>query len=136
MWIAEGKRSTRTREIIEIAEKKGITLQFKKIRALDNILPDTSHQGIIALAREFSYIDLDKLINLSLNNSKPAILIAVDHITDEGNLGAIIRSAVFFGAHGIILPKDRSAKVSGRVRKRSAGALDHIPVTRVVNLNR
>ena len=136
MWIAEGKRSTRTGEIIEIAEKKGITLRFKKDRFLDNILPDTSHQGIVGLTREFSYIDLDKLINLSLNKSHPAILIAVDHITDEGNLGAIIRSAVFFGAHGIILPKDRSAKISERVRKRSAGALDHIPVTRAVNLSR
>lgn len=136
MWITEGKRSSRTREIIEIAEKKGVPLQFKNTQFLDNILPDISHQGIIGLTKEFSYIDLDKLINLSLNNSDPAILIAVDHITDEGNLGAIIRSAVFFGAHGMILPKDRSARISDRVRKGSAGALDHIHVTRVVNLNR
>lgn len=63
-------------------------------------------------------------------------MLAVDHITDEGNLGAIIRTAAFFGVHGLILPKDRSARVTSRVMKNSAGGYAHVPVSVVVNLGR
>ncbi|MBW1774975.1 MAG: 23S rRNA (guanosine(2251)-2'-O)-methyltransferase RlmB, partial [Deltaproteobacteria bacterium] len=65
-----------------------------------------------------------------------ALLMAADHITDEGNLGALIRTAAFFGAQGMIIPKDRSAGVTPVVVKRSSGALVHLPVARVVNLGR
>ena len=61
---------------------------------------------------------------------------AADHITDEGNLGALMRTAAFFGAHGLVLPKDRSAGLSVRVRKISSGGYAHLPVARVVNLAR
>jgi 23S rRNA (guanosine2251-2'-O)-methyltransferase len=66
----------------------------------------------------------------------PGLLLVGDHITDEGNLGAIIRTGAFFGAHGLILPKDRSARVTPQVIKRSSGAHTRLPVARVVNLGR
>lgn len=59
-----------------------------------------------------------------------------DHITDEGNLGALIRTAAFFGVHGLILPKDRSAKITGKLLKRTSGAYASLPISRVVNLGR
>lgn len=103
---------------------------------MDHHLPGIAHQGIVALAEEFTYIDFNTLIDLSLDASEQSLLLAADHITDEGNLGALIRTAAFFGCHGLILPKDRSAKVTQKVRKRSAGSYVHLPVSRVVNLGR
>jgi 23S rRNA (guanosine2251-2'-O)-methyltransferase len=99
-------------------------------------MPDTSHQGILALAEKFVYTDLDHIISISLRDADKALLIALDHITDEGNLGSLIRTAEFFGAHGLIIPKDRSAGVTSNVLKRSSGACVYLPITRVVNMVR
>ena len=103
---------------------------------MDHLLPGVAHQGIIAFAQSFNYVDLNQIIRTSLNVSGQALIVAADHITDEGNLGALIRTAAFFKAHGLVLPRNRSAKVTGRVLKRSAGSSVHLPVTRVVNLGR
>ena len=136
LWIAEGKRSARAKEILQIAEDKGVPVKFKKGALLGQSLPGIVHQGIVALAAEFSYLDFDTLIDMSLDAPEHALLLAADHITDEGNLGALIRTAAFFRSNGLILPKDRSAKVTKRVKKRSAGAYVNLPVARVVNLGR
>ena len=136
LWITEGKRSARIKQILHMAEDRGVSVQFKKASILDKFLPDIAHQGIVALAERFSYFDLSSLIDISLRAPEHALLLAADHVTDEGNLGALIRTAAFFKVHGLILPKDRSAKVTERVRKRSSGAYVHLPVARVVNLTR
>jgi 23S rRNA (guanosine2251-2'-O)-methyltransferase len=136
IWIAEGKHSPRAQEIISLADKNAVPLHFKNISDLDQLLPDVTHQGIIAFAKEFQYINLGQLIHDSSHASGHALLIAADHITDEGNLGALIRTAAFFGSHGLIIPKDRSAQVTEQVRKRSSGAYLRLPIARVVNLGR
>jgi len=136
IWISEGRDPARVREILEIAENKRIPVLFKKADILNDALPSGNHQGIIAVAGEFAYIELEDLIESSRHKQGHGLLIAADHITDEGNLGALIRSAVFFGAQGIILPKDRSAQVTHNVMKRSSGTYLSLPVARVVNLSR
>jgi 23S rRNA (guanosine2251-2'-O)-methyltransferase len=136
LWVVKGKSSGRVKEILRMAEEKGIPIKFKEGLALDTLLPGIAHQGIVALAEEFTYFDLNHIIETSASHPEPALIVAADHITDEGNLGALIRTAVFFGAHGLILPKNRSARVTERVRKRSSGAYTHLPVARVVNLAR
>jgi 23S rRNA (guanosine2251-2'-O)-methyltransferase len=136
IWISEGRDPARAREILEIAGRKRIPVISKKIELLNDALPDTAHQGIIAVAGEFAYFELEDLIELTGDKQGQRLLIAVDHITDEGNLGALIRTAVFFGAHGIIIPKDRSAQVTHFVMKRSAGTYLNIPIARIVNLSR
>jgi 23S rRNA (guanosine2251-2'-O)-methyltransferase len=136
IWISEGRDPARAREILEIAGRKRIPVISKKIDLLNDALPDTAHQGIIAVAGEFAYLELEDLIELTVDKQGQRLLIAVDHITDEGNLGALIRTAAFFGAHGIILPKDRSAQVTHFVMKRSAGTYLNIPIARIVNLSR
>jgi 23S rRNA (guanosine2251-2'-O)-methyltransferase len=83
---------------------------------------------------EFSYAQLDHLVERSLKVPGSALLIAVDHITDEGNLGSLIRTAAFFGSHGLIIPKDRSAGVTARVLKSASGVHNYLPVARVINL--
>jgi 23S rRNA (guanosine2251-2'-O)-methyltransferase len=136
IWIAEGKKSGRTTEILRIAREQDIPIRRKKGAELSGLLPNIAHQGIVAFAKEFAYADLDYLIKISSKNQGQALLIAADHITDEGNLGALIRTAAFFGAHGLIIPKDRSARVTPQVLKRSSGAYVYLPVARVVNMGR
>lgn len=136
IWIAERKKSVRKEEIIRIAEKRKISICFKQRSELSQFLPDIAHQGMVALTVGFDYSDLDHLIDISLQDQGQALLIAADHITDEGNLGSLIRTAAFFGAHGLIIPKKRSAAMSAKVLKRSSGAYTHLPIARVVNLGR
>jgi 23S rRNA (guanosine2251-2'-O)-methyltransferase len=136
IWISEGRGSARTKEILRLAEKRGIPIRMKNRDVIASMLPNIAHQGIVALAEKFEYADFEKLAELSLENKDFALLIAADHITDEGNLGALIRAAAFFGAHGLVLPKKRSAAVSIKVLKRSSGAYVYLPIARVVNLNR
>ena len=119
-----------------MANDNGIPVFHKKSSILNDILPGITHQGIVALAGEYRYLDPEDLINSALKAPGHALLIAADHITDEGNLGSIIRTAVFFGVHGVILPKDRSATITQNVMKRSSGSYIHLPITRVVNLGR
>jgi len=90
----------------------------------------------VAVSGNFNYTDLERIIDFSLKSQGHSLLIAADHITDEGNLGALIRTAAFFGVHGLIIPKDRSASVTSRVLKRSSGAFLHLPIAQVVNMGR
>ena len=136
VWIAEGKKSARIAEILSIARERKVPVLFKKITEISQRFPDVAHQGIVALVQGFTYAILDDVVHLALQDEEPALLIALDHITDEGNLGALIRTAAFFGAHGLIIPKDRSARVTAKVLKRSSGAHLFLPVTRVVNIGR
>ncbi len=134
IWIAEGKTSSRAEEICQIADQKNIPVLIKKSIEISQLLPDTAHQGMVARVEPFSYTELTRLTDTQ--RKTPALLIVLDHITDEGNLGAIIRTAVFFGAHGLIIPKDRSAGITANVLKRSSGTCFHLPIVRVVNVGR
>jgi 23S rRNA (guanosine2251-2'-O)-methyltransferase len=117
IWIREGKEGTRVKDVISAAAEKSIPVSYKSGREMDHLLQGVAHQGVAALAGE-------------------ALILAADHITDEGNLGALVRTGTFFGADGLVLPKDRSASISAGIIKRSSGALVNLPVARVVNLGR
>ena len=136
IWISEKKRTARIKEIGDLANERHCPVLFKEPSILDNLLPGVVHQGFLALAPQFAYTPLEDLISLASRNEGGGLILVADHITDEGNLGAVIRSAVFFGVNGLILPKDRSADITETVKKRSSGAYIHLPVTRVVNLGR
>jgi len=136
IWIAKGKKPGRLRDILRVAKEHDIPISFKETSELSRLVPDVAHQGIVAVAEEFGYSDLNQVIEASLQERGHAILIVADHITDEGNLGALIRTAAFFGVHGLIIPGDRSARVSARVFKRSSGGYLHLPIAKVVNIGR
>ena len=95
-----------------------------------------SHQGIALQLACSKTISLEQLIDFSKQNCPKPILVALDGITDPHNLGAIIRSAEAFDCKGVIIPQRRSAGLTGTVAKVAAGALEHLHVSRVVNLNR
>ena len=115
---------------------KGVLIEEVPWNRLSQLTFGAAHQGVAMQIACKNTIPLDKLIELSKTNSTNPIIIALDGITDPHNLGAIIRSAEAFDCKGIVLPQRRSAGLTGTVAKVAAGALEHIPVSRVVNLNR
>jgi len=115
---------------------KGVLIEEVSWNRLSQLTFGASHQGIALQLAYSKTISLDKLIDFSKRNSLNPIILALDGITDPHNVGAIIRSAEAFDCKGIIIPQRRSAGLTGTVAKVAAGALEHLPVSRVVNLNR
>lgn len=94
------------------------------------------HQGFVAELRGFEYVGIEDILARAEQRGEPALVVLLDGVQDPQNLGALIRSAEALGAHGVVIPQDRAAAVSGVVAKASAGALEHCLVARVVNLGR
>jgi 23S rRNA (guanosine2251-2'-O)-methyltransferase len=136
IFVARGRRIERTREILELARARAVPIRFKERIYLDRLSQGTSHQGVVAVLGGYAYCTLDKLLEIALSQRSKGLLVAADHIIDPGNLGSLIRTAEFFGAQGLIIPKDRSASITDTVHKRSAGGTAYLPVARVVNLER
>ena len=140
----------RTREIVKLAGMQGLRLLEADRLEMDRIAHSTNHQGIILKVQPYQYHSLQELVERAEKkarameaadsdsariNARP-LFIALDGVTDPQNLGAVIRSAAAFGANGVILPERRSASVTAAAWKVSAGAAAHLPVARVVNLNK
>ncbi|MBK8169502.1 MAG: 23S rRNA (guanosine(2251)-2'-O)-methyltransferase RlmB [Sandaracinaceae bacterium] len=119
------------REIEEEARRAGLTVVLKSTAELDELADGLRHQGAIAIGGEFSYVDMETLRRRS---KEPPLFVALDEITDPHNFGAIIRSAVAFGADGIITLKHRAAPVTPVVVRASTGATEHASIARVTNL--
>ena len=115
---------------------KGVLIEEVSWNRLSQLTYGASHQGVALQLACSKTISLEQLIGFSKNNCANPILVALDGITDPHNVGAIIRSAEAFDCKGIIIPQRRSAGLTGTVAKVAAGALEHLQVSRVVNLNR
>jgi 23S rRNA (guanosine2251-2'-O)-methyltransferase len=136
IWIAEGKRGARPDEVLRLAKDRRIPVSIRKQDEIERFAPGVNHQGILAFAEFFAYLDLESLVDGIRGGRGLRLILAADHITDEGNLGALIRTSAFFGAQGLILPKDRSAQITGKLLKRTSGAFAALAVAQVVNLRR
>ena len=117
-------------------KSKGVLIEEVSWSRLSQLTYGAVHQGVALQLASSNTISLNDLIDISKRQSSNPIIVALDGITDPHNLGAIIRSAEAFDCKGIIIPQRRSAGLTGTVAKVAAGALEHIPVSRVVNLNR
>jgi len=129
--VQQGRGGDKIEKIIGLADQKGI--QLKKTDRIN--LQDINHQGVIAQLTSFPLIN-DRDFLQELNSIEYPLLLALDSIQDPHNLGAILRSAAAGGVNGIILPKDRSASLSGTVAKISAGALTKLKICQTTNLAR
>lgn len=136
IWIETGKRGSRVDEVLHLAKAQGVPALFRNREDIEGLVPGIAHQGIVAFGEGFSYVDMEDLLRRISGDPGFHLVLAADHITDEGNLGSLIRTAAFFGVQGLILPKDRSAQVTGKLLKRTSGAYLHLPVAQVVNLGR
>tara|TARA_A100001035_G_scaffold26570_1_gene17817 strand:- start:122 stop:1132 length:1011 start_codon:yes stop_codon:yes gene_type:complete len=122
--------------LLKDLKSKGVLIEEVSWNRLSQLTYGASHQGVALQLACSKTISLEKLIYFSKQNSANPIILALDGITDPHNVGAIIRSSEAFDCKGIIIPQRRSAGLTGTVAKVAAGALEHLPVSRVVNLNR
>lgn len=121
----------RVRTIIALAGKRGVTVTGANRRELDGLANSPNHQGVLANTPGFGYSDLDSIVGSA---GEQGMIVALDHVTDPHNLGAIARSATAFGAAGLLVPQRRAAPVTATAWKASAGTLARLPVARIGNL--
>jgi 23S rRNA (guanosine2251-2'-O)-methyltransferase len=117
--------------LVEIARQNEIAVEQADDGRLASLAGSSRHQGIVGLAREFPYAEIERLVQ-----APPATLLVVDRIQDPRNLGAILRTAAALGTGGVILPKDGSVPVTASVEAAAAGAAARVPVSRITNLVR
>ncbi len=120
--------------IISLAREAGVVVKDVNDQKLSFMSNGASHQGVIAVGAYAEYCSVDDIINIAKEKNEPPFIIVCDEIEDPHNLGAIIRTAECAGAHGIIIPKRRSATLNHTVYKTSAGAASYLPVARVANI--
>lgn len=118
------------------AKSHGTVVDEVEMSRLDQITHKANHQGIAAQVSPYVYTELEDLINQAKTKSETPVLVILDGINDPQNLGAIIRTTEAMGAQGVIIPQRRAAGITSAVVKTAAGALEHLPVARVVNLSR
>lgn len=136
LWIVPGKRSGRLEEICSLAGRRGIPVVEVQSADLEKTAPGVAHQGVALLVADFNYAPIEDISDKIPDGTGHRLILALDHITDEGNFGAVIRTAAFFGVEALVIPKDRSAQVTPAVLKRASGAHSAVAVSRVVNLSR
>ena len=137
IWCTSELRSSqRFLQLIRDAKSSGVLVEEVTWARLGQLTHGGVHQGIAIQIAAAETLDLPTLIEGCNKLDESPLLLALDGLTDPQNLGAIVRSAEAFGAHGLVLPQRRSAGLTGSVAKVAAGALEHLPVARVVNLNR
>lgn len=121
--------------IIALAKEHNIRTKLVNRTKMDYTSKTKKHQGVIAVLSAFDYTDVDAMLTAASKRDAKPFLIIADQITDPHNLGAIIRSAECFGAHGVIIPKNRSAEVNETVYRASAGAVSRMNIAQVTNLS-
>ncbi len=136
LFISVGRHGEAIENIKEIAEKLDIPIKIIDRIEIEKLVKHKKHQGVVAKVEPLQEISLDDLIETSKQSSQDPLLVVLDCIEDPRNLGAISRSCLAFGAHCIIIPKDRSADISATAIKASAGALEYLPFIKVTNLAR
>ena len=129
LLVAQGAGGARVQEIIDLARRASVPVRFEPRSALDRLAGTPAHQGIVALGAARKYADPDAVATASL-------VVALDGVEDPHNLGAIVRTAHAAGAGAVVIPERRAASLTDVVAKAAAGAIEHIPIVRVTNLNR
>lgn len=134
--IAEGAQpNPALDEIRRRARTAGAGVEAVPRRELDSLSARGAHQGVVAYAQPFAFTPLEQIVAGHRGDPR-SLVVALDHVTDPGNLGAVARSCEAVGAHGLVVPKDRSASVTAVAEKAAAGALSYLPVAQVPNLAR
>jgi 23S rRNA (guanosine2251-2'-O)-methyltransferase len=137
LYLAQGlEADERVTEAVRIAGNRGITLLEVSRAELDRRTGGVVHQGVALQVPPYAYHPLDEVLREADESGTAPLLVALDGVTDPRNLGAVIRSALAFGAHGVIIPERRSAGVTATAWRTSAGAAARVPVAQVTNLVR
>ena len=131
------RRGDREGSIVVIAAEaiaRGIPVIEVEKAKLDALSGSAPHQGVVAMAAEKEYCDVEDILAIAEERGEPPLIVISDGITDPYNLGAVIRCAEGVGAHGLIIPKRRASGLTPVVSKSSAGAIEHLAIAKVVNI--
>ncbi len=134
LYLAKGEVDAALRHLASTAREKGVVVVECDRRKLDAMSVTHAHQGVIAVTAVREYADVDDILEVAREKGEPPLIVVCDELSDPHNLGAVIRTAECAGAHGVIIPKRRSAGLTAVVAKTSAGAGSYVPVARVPNL--
>jgi len=132
--IAEGQRDAGTAGLVAALEGIGTPIEYVSRDRLAELSSHGAHQGVMLEVGSFPYADISEVIASA--GTGPALVVVLDHVTDAGNFGAIVRSAEVVGAAGVVIASKRAAEVTVATYKTSAGAVMHLPIARVPNLAR
>lgn len=135
--IAKGRQDSRVEDIVQLARKNSIAVRFEDRSQLDRLANTKEHQGVVAMVAARAAATLEDIV-AAANQSKgrQGLVVLLDGVEDPHNLGAVVRTALAAGAHGVIIPERRAAGLTDTVSRASAGALAHLPVAKVTNLVR
>ncbi|MFA9556455.1 23S rRNA (guanosine(2251)-2'-O)-methyltransferase RlmB [Evansella sp. AB-rgal1] len=136
IWIAEGSQKGQMSSVTQLAKQAQVNVQIAPRKKLDQLVDTQNHQGVVAQIAAYEYQDLSVLFQRAEERNEAPFFLLLDELEDPHNLGSILRTADAVGAHGVIVPKRRQVGLTYTVAKASAGAMEHIPVTRVTNLAR
>lgn len=134
LFVSKGEKNGSLGRIVTQAKEKNIVIKEVEVKKLDTMCREANHQGVICFAAAHEYAEVDDMFALAQQRGEEPFIIILDELEDPRNLGAIVRTAETAGAHGVIIPKRRSASLSYSVAKTAAGALEYVPVARVANL--
>jgi len=135
IFIQKGEKHGSINKIIALAkEKRVVTVEVEKAK-LNQMAQSENHQGVIAIVPPFDYCEVKDILDLAKERDEAPFILILDGIEDPHNLGSIIRTAETAGVHGIIIPKRRACGVNSTVYKVSAGAVEHMKIARVNNIN-
>ncbi|OOP71617.1 23S rRNA (guanosine(2251)-2'-O)-methyltransferase RlmB [Clostridium beijerinckii] len=135
LYISNSKLEGSIKTIVGLAKENRILIKEVDKRKLDSMCGGEVHQGVIAKVTPYKYSEVSDILDLAEKRGEAPFIVILDEIEDPHNLGSIVRTAELFGVHGIILPKRRSASVSTTVYKSSVGAIEHVKIAKVTNLN-
>lgn len=135
IMLQKGERQGSINEIIKLAKQKRIIITEVEKNKLDQLSETKHHQGVIAFVAPIEYKEIDDIFELAKERNEDPFILIADEIEDPHNLGALIRSAECAGCHGVIIPKRRAVAVTEVVAKTSVGAVEHVPIVRVNNIN-
>lgn len=134
IWVAEGINKKSIGEILSLASKAKVVVQYVPNKRLDSLL-DSHHQGVVASIAAYRYAALDDIFELAAQKEEDPFILILDELEDPHNLGSILRTADATGVHGVIIPRRRSVGLTAVVAKASTGAIEYVPVVRVNNLS-
>ena len=134
IFIMKGEVDAALGHIASAARQKGIVVADADKNKLDKMSRTHAHQGVIAVAAVREYVSVEDILQIARDKGEQPLIVVCDELSDPHNLGAVIRTAECAGAHGVVIPKRRSAGLTAVVAKTSAGAVAHVPVARVPNI--
>lgn len=135
LWVNKNFKDERKDEIIYLANRQNIKIQFVDKNELNKLSGNAVHQGYVAEIEDFVFSTVDEILDFAASKREQPFLVILDRIEDPHNLGSIIRVCECAGVHGIIIPKHGASTINETVAKTSAGAITYMKVARVTNLN-